>query len=296
MTTTAFIEAQKQLVRVLAHHMIQIAERAHVINSQKTSTHILENAYHLWKEKTVFEWEIVQLDVPRELGVDSNPFPDYSSGHNAQEVGSTDVSCRQLPANPNAACWSDSLSDTVSSDDYHQRSTFGITGTTENPTLGRCVFCNDALDADGLCRPCLLLDLNFPMDGTPNDPDIPRQCQTVSDTQTSAMTDSMPCLSDDWNWLDPPNTLAENFGVVPSPSSRQGLDSGSTSYANPSWHGYASGASTLSIPWMESASKSLTSGIPEFASPMNVFNDSSSGMPITDDCYLASIDSHEHHS
>ena len=192
MTTTAFIEAQKQLVRILAHHMIQIAERAHVLDSQKAGGRILENVYRLWDGKPVFRWEIVQLDVPRELEENSYLFLGNNSVQSRPEIGSAGMSCAKLPVNMHEACLWNSRSDTVSSGNYNQGSTFGVTGTTENPTLGRCVFCNDALDADGLCWTCLLPDLDVPIDETPKDLDVPPHCQMVSDTQTSAMTSSIP--------------------------------------------------------------------------------------------------------
>lgn len=61
MTANAFEEAQKELLRILAHHMILIAERTHIIDNQRTDCDILENAYRLWSGKAVFNWDVVQV-------------------------------------------------------------------------------------------------------------------------------------------------------------------------------------------------------------------------------------------
>ena len=59
MTTNAFVKAQKQLVRILARHMIQVTERAHVLDSKKASGLIFENVCGRWNGEATFEWDIV---------------------------------------------------------------------------------------------------------------------------------------------------------------------------------------------------------------------------------------------
>ena len=124
--------------------MIQLAERAHVLDRQKTSEHILENAYHLWNGKAIFEWEIVQLDNSKGPDQDPDIF---------------NMRCPQATANLNAASSWNPLSAIITSDSFDR----SITGANQIPALGRCIFCNNMLGANGLCRPCLLLDDNFPI-------------------------------------------------------------------------------------------------------------------------------------
>ena len=62
MTANAFEEAQKELLRILTHHMILIAERVHVLSDQKAQSRILESADRIWREKAIFEWETVPID------------------------------------------------------------------------------------------------------------------------------------------------------------------------------------------------------------------------------------------
>lgn len=296
MTTNAFVEAQKQLLGILAHHMIQIAERSYVLDSQKASGRILENAYRLWNGKAIFKWEIVQPDGPKEFEEISDPFPSYIPGHNTQDFVTTWMCCRPSPVNSDAASLWNSFSDTGSSDYYHQRSSSGIISTTEDLMLGRCVFCNNVLDADGLCRPCLLHDFDIPINGIPDDLGDPPKFQMGSETQTSAMTSSTPYLSEEWNRMDPPNFLVEYSGRASTPSSRPGLNNSSKTYSNPSWHDNASGASGLSMLGIESTPTLLTHEVPEFAFPLGASGDSSGELRVRDGCYLENMHSQPRHS
>lgn len=83
-TGNAFSEAQKNLLRNLAHHMIHIAGRAQVLDSQRDNCHTLDHAYCLWSRKAVFEWEIVPNDSPRELEEELRPFAHFCSAHNTR--------------------------------------------------------------------------------------------------------------------------------------------------------------------------------------------------------------------
>lgn len=289
MTMNTYVEAQKQLLRILAHHMIQIAERAHVLDKQKASDHILENAYRLWDRKAVFEWEIVQAENPLELKEDSNCFSGLS--HTMQKPCLAAMHyCRQTAVNSNAANSGNSFTDIFTSDSFKERSTAGITGVLDNPIIGRCVFCNNALDADGLCRPCLLLDIDFPIDETLDALDNPPPCRMALETQNSAMNSSTPYSSNLWNRLDPPNFLGEDTDGMSTASSWLDLENPFTTYPNPTWLGDTSGASSLSMPWTESAPEPLTYGVSVFASPMDTFTSSSSKLKIGDGHYEERID------
>lgn len=63
-----FDEARQQLLRILAHHMLLIAERVSLLNDNEAKGRLLENAYRQWSEKAIFEWKIssteANLDSP----------------------------------------------------------------------------------------------------------------------------------------------------------------------------------------------------------------------------------------
>lgn len=61
MTASSFEEAQKELLRILAHHMIIIAERAGILETQGADCLLQGNAHRLWSGKAVFNWDLVQL-------------------------------------------------------------------------------------------------------------------------------------------------------------------------------------------------------------------------------------------
>ena len=51
-----FDEARQQLIRVLVHHTIHIAERANLIEANEPKQRLLEYAYSQWTYQAVFEW------------------------------------------------------------------------------------------------------------------------------------------------------------------------------------------------------------------------------------------------
>lgn len=66
-TNLAFDGAREQLLRILSHHMIHIAERANLMEGQRAKQRLLENAYHQWSSKAVFEWKIASADDHTEI-------------------------------------------------------------------------------------------------------------------------------------------------------------------------------------------------------------------------------------
>lgn len=274
MTANTFGQAQKELLRILAHHMIHVAGRAHVLDSQTVSSNILRNADRLWSEKAVFEWKIVQSQSPSEPDQDSDLFASYSSVHNTQEVFSTDVCCNQSPMDFNPAFSWNHFSDTVSSDSHYGGSNIGASSATEYPNFCRCISCNSTLDDDGLCRVCLPIYLDTPIDGTLDYLGRPIPGMTISDIQNSAAACSMPYSEDQPNCLDASDFLVGNNGEVSAQSFRPGLDDVFTSHLTSPWDFHAPGTSkapSLSRGGIEATLTPVTHGMTEHPSSTSIF-------------------------
>ena len=54
-STKPYGEAQQQLLRILAHHMVQIAERASILDEKADKMHLIESASRLWDGWVAFE-------------------------------------------------------------------------------------------------------------------------------------------------------------------------------------------------------------------------------------------------
>lgn len=222
MTANTFGEAQKQLLRILAHHMILIAERSHVLESQRANGHILENASRLWSGKAVFDWEIVRVDGPREPEEDFEDFTSGSSIKKTQRVTSIDFSGQSstldfedVPTSPNL------FSDTVSPENTFQFSELPVPPTAYL-MHGHCIRCHEYItlkfhSADleqVVCERCLphnAATLSLSGDPLPG--------LMVPEMGTSAVADSTPYLEDEWNWSNPPFFPAEdNTSQMSQPS------------------------------------------------------------------------------
>ncbi|KAL2038935.1 hypothetical protein N7G274_008275 [Stereocaulon virgatum] len=57
-STKSYGEAQQQLLRILAHHMVQIAERASILDEKADKMHLIESANRQWDRQAIFEWSI----------------------------------------------------------------------------------------------------------------------------------------------------------------------------------------------------------------------------------------------
>ena len=55
-STKSYGEAQQQLLRILAHHMVQIAERASILDEKADKMHLIESANRQWDGQATFEW------------------------------------------------------------------------------------------------------------------------------------------------------------------------------------------------------------------------------------------------
>ena len=56
LSTRAFVAAQQQLIRILTHYMIEIADRVHLLDAQSSKNAILEDASEQWKQMAAFGW------------------------------------------------------------------------------------------------------------------------------------------------------------------------------------------------------------------------------------------------
>lgn len=210
MTANAFGDTQRQLLRILAHHMIHIAERAHVLDSQRANGHVLENASRLWSGKAVFEWKAVQIDGPRELDQDLDLFACCSALHDKQEVTSTGFNGELSTLNFGdiPASWN-SVLETVSPDNHSQRAISRTTCATNRAMFDQCLRCHHVHHAASLQHVvCDDGNLNVFSDSLPG--------FTFPEIQPSAAVGSTPDLENVWNWWDPPAFSAE-FGTSQIP-------------------------------------------------------------------------------
>lgn len=255
MTPNAFEKAQKELLRILAYHMILIAERVRIIDSHTADCSILENAYRLWRGKAVFRWEMIRPYCPGGLAV-----------YDCCTTASTGSSAEQPPQ----------VFETATASSFNTLS-----------VLGQCFSCYNSLDADGLCQPCLTLYLDVPIDKNLDYLGDPLQGHMVSGTETSHFMRSLPCFEDQKSWSDFPELGRESKGEVYTPSFGPGPHQLSTAYSNLPWHLATFDVSTLGVTGIASASAPLTHDSPEFTSPMNTFEDPNPGNEIltSKDCY-----------
>ena len=82
LSTRAFAAAQQQLTRILAHYMVEIADRVHLLGARSSRSAIIEDAYDQWKRMAAFGWrETYGQESPRSAS------PASSARHG--NVGST---------------------------------------------------------------------------------------------------------------------------------------------------------------------------------------------------------------
>ena len=65
-----FLEAQEHLLRILAHHMVYIAERLGILEKTISRKHIIEGAACRWNRKAAFQWK--QMPIPKDAGTGSD--------------------------------------------------------------------------------------------------------------------------------------------------------------------------------------------------------------------------------
>ena len=262
----AFEEARKELIRILAHHMVLLAERVHIIENQEACEPILENAHRIWSEKAVFKWEVVPSDGLEDFGrASGSPSNDYTvSGAGMLEL--TFPSEEQLSKSPSydVACDSISPSHIVPLDNPLATPVSRDIGTTCDPILGRCFSCSTPLDANGLCLFCLDPAL---MGESTNHQDDCLQDPTLFQDQNSSNICSSPYLEDQWALMDPLWSRIESMGETSAESS--GPLGQNLSPICPNLPRKPSPAYISSFSMLENnfTPTNPTYGLPEFASP-----------------------------
>lgn len=58
----AFSDAQRQVIRTLAHYLVQIAERLHLFENDVARERLIEDARSQWHGRAMFEWKIETVD------------------------------------------------------------------------------------------------------------------------------------------------------------------------------------------------------------------------------------------
>ena len=266
MTAHAFEEAQKELLRSLAHHMILVAERAQILDDSRANHNILENAYLIWTGKAVFMWAAVSPDGSEELEESFDPVTCNPRVYHAQELGSAGWIGERTPLLSNLlpAFTFKSSADIVSPDNYVDGPISQINNSSTDPFHSRCLSCNSAFDVyvGGLCGLCLPLSLDFPIDRIPDPLDEPQQDQYISEPRASANAHSTSRLENQLDWSDFLNLSVLKMSGVPV-----GLDDHPTTYSNLPGIPNASHTSCLSTPEIESGPTPLTYDLLESASP-----------------------------
>ena len=130
----SYDETQQLLLRILAHHMVQIAERAYLLDDQADKIGLIENAHRLWDGQATFEWQWEDRSVSK--GTEDS---DSISGLNEPlEQSSSDDAMWNL--------------------EYAQENPLDQHPDEMQPSLffpPICFMCRGLLDAEGHCVPCL---------------------------------------------------------------------------------------------------------------------------------------------
>lgn len=274
MTANSFEEAQKELLRILAHHMIVIAERAGILETQGADCPLQRNAHRLWSGKAVFKWDVVQLG---DFGVHEEGYQsstDYYPVQGPHELerreseGKRSLQCIETirASSPNP------LSDIVPPDSFFEASNSSMASVVDDPTFTRCFACGNALDANGLCQLCLP-EVRF--DENTTYPVNPFGGKALSQNQASENIYSSPFIEDLQDWSDPSNFGVQNMGGLSTPSSEPGLHDSFVTESYLPWLVNNSDTSGFGMPGDESATATLTYRLPPLASPGGVFEDTS---------------------
>lgn len=276
MTASSFKEAQKELLRILVHHMVVIAERAGILETQGADCLLPGNAHRLWSGKAVFKWDVVQLghfgvhEEGYQPPADYYPVQDPSEVETRESEGEQSLQCIDTIQAFSLA----PLSDIVPPDSYFETSNSLMASVIDDPTFSRCLACDSALDANGLCQLCppeILFDEN------PTYPINSFGGQALSQNQTSENICSPPFIKDLQDWSEPSNFGEQNIGGVSALSSERGLHDSSITESYLPWLVNNPDTSGFGMLGDESATAPLTYALPPVASPRDVFEDASLG-------------------
>lgn len=97
-TMQVFFEAQKQLLRILTHHMIYLGERINLLDDSISKKLIVEGSHCQWKRKPAFEWkELSALDAV-DTQASRLAFPSQSNNRNRTDQSPpTQILSRRYP-------------------------------------------------------------------------------------------------------------------------------------------------------------------------------------------------------
>lgn len=232
------------------------------------------NAHRLWSGKAVFKWDLVQLgdfgvyEEGYQSSADYYPvqaLPEFETGESEGDRSLQYIETIQTssPKPP---------SDIVPPDSDFEISNSLMASVMDNRTFSRCFACDNALDANGLCQLCppeVLFDEN------PTYPVNPFGGQALSQNQTSENICSSPLIEDLQDWTDPSNFGVQNMGGVSAPSSEPGLHNSSVTESYLPWLMNNPDTSGFGMLGDESATATLTYGLPPVASPTDVFEHAS---------------------
>ena len=240
MTANAFEEAQKELLRIMAHHMILIAERVHLMDSPRANCHILENACSVWRGKAVFKWETVRPDEPKELQEDL-----------------ASVACYGPVLNELALRFPGS--------DLEQSSpSFNVPNSLKSPS--------DMSFDTACCWPSMVLYDNGLISESSDLFGEPSSGHVVSEKQTLETTFSTPYLEDEGDLWDSRNLGAESMGEAFVPSGL-GLHETSTNESDQPWLPDPTDGLSLSMFEVDSDPISGECGVQRVTSPITALNE-----------------------
>ena len=69
-----FAEAQKQLLRVLAHYLLLIGDRAQLFEASVSASRVIEDALVQWQRRATFEWSEMPPPISNGFVDNSNPY------------------------------------------------------------------------------------------------------------------------------------------------------------------------------------------------------------------------------
>ncbi len=249
MTANAFAEAQKELLRILAHHKILIAERVHLMDSPRADCHILENACSVWRGKAVFKWETVQADEFKELQEDLASVACYRPVLNELALG--------FPGS-----------------DLEQSSlTYNVPTSLKSPS--------DMSFDSACCWPSTVIYDNGLISESSNLFGNTQSGHVISKRQTSETTFSTPYPEYEGDLWDSRNVGAETMGEVFAPS-ELGLHKTFTNEFDQPWLPHPMDGLSLSMFEVDSNRMSGECGVQRVTSPIAALNEGKSNDEVRD--------------
>ena len=238
MTADAFGEAQKELLRTLTHHMILMAERAHVMSNQKANSRILENADCIWRGKAIFEWETVSFDTASCHGENLHPLARHFFVQQPGQLESTGTcgSYSPQPLEPSSALSLEPLPDLVLPDICDVEPTCWANNVNEKFLHGHCVSCFSAVATSGMSSSCLSRKYDLSIDWSPKLRDNILAGPEPSGCENSTYIDGLNSSCNPFNWSDIPHFGMEDSCGVYTASTRPSVHDLSKNGSEHPWY------------------------------------------------------------